>query len=214
MIYYTGLSILPNYEKTTECKQKVKNEARRILSCLYGKNLTDDDFVKEKSGRPFLPDSGIDFNISHSGALAAVSFVSEFEKKEFKRTGCDIEFVRQRVNIRNIAKKYFHCAELEYILAGGESDPLRFYHIWTLKESYIKLKGLSLFDMAACPGFINTGQLSFCKIAGINYFLYELTSQSAGTYVLATCVEETAGIKPVIKWFSQTIMDCGIITEN
>ena len=90
-------------------------------------------------GKPYLKNSDIYFNLSHSGNYA-MCVVSD------KPVGCDIEIIRANVNIE-IAKRFFSREEYEYLLSiKDEKEQSRaFILLWTLKESYIKAigKGLS-----------------------------------------------------------------------
>ena len=88
----------------------------------------------EDGGRPYLKGTaGIHISISHSGSMVICS-VSERE------TGCDIEQIKEGRSGRKIAERFFTEAEQEF--AGD--DTLKFYRIWTLKESFLKVTGLGL----------------------------------------------------------------------
>ena len=212
MSYYLGLSILSN-DRVTRKPQfqnnfRLKNEhrpnllgaeARRILSGLADRPVADGDIAREGQGRPFFPDRGEDFSISHSGALAAVSLV----RGANLRTGCDVELVRERPGARAIAEEYFSASEKEFIFSHGRFHGTRFYRIWTLKECYLKLRGLSVFDMAMAPSFILDGDLAFDAPAAspLTFYLYELSGVHE-RYVLATAVEGALTEEPEIRWFS------------
>jgi phosphopantetheinyl transferase len=155
MSYYLNLSFLSNIQnnqqKRTERRKLLSAEARRILSLCEGRPITDDDIAREASGRPFFPDIDADFSISHSGALTAVSLI----RGKNLRTGCDVELVRPRARAGEIAQEFFTAPERKYIDSDSRPDGTRFYQIWTLKECFLKLRGLSVFDMAGVPSFIN-----------------------------------------------------------
>ena len=221
-------------------------EARRLLSILTDRELTENDIAKDKNGRPYfktmpgeLTVSDIDFNISHSGSLAAVSVVRGKSSTAPSpgttnsllpmRTGCDVELVKRRKYSQKIAQDYFSPAELEYVSNNGNFDEARFFHIWTLKECYIKLRGLTVFDLKKIPSFIGSpavgnweqacanddqsGHFCFCENTEqpLTFFLYELTGAEE-RYILAVAAEG-ADLKPTIKWFSQSALACKTITE-
>jgi len=225
MSYYINLSVLSNdlnYKQKKEERRKLLSaEARRILSLCENRPITDDDIAREESGRPFLlqnedrkPDT--DFSISHSGALTAVSLVMG----KNLRTGCDVEFVRPRKRAREIALEFFTVQERDYIEANGNFDMTRFYHIWTLKECYIKLRGGSVFDMPNAPSFIrgacfpedlaqrHGGTEKKKNNSLISYNLYELSDNvpsiegEVERYILATALEGKEFEQPEIRWFS------------
>ena len=162
---FIGLSCLQiNQSKKAERNSALSAEARRILSILA--DCPTDAITKDKNGRPFFQNGNADFSISHSGSIAAVSLIHEanphrspsgqmFPSAKF-RTGCDIQLIRPRKNLRNIAEENFYAAENDYIFLQNETqfECARFYQIWTLKECYIKLRGLSVFDMLKAPSFI------------------------------------------------------------
>ena len=215
-----GLSLLSNKERTS--KKHASAEARRVLSLLEGRPVEERDFGREAQGRPFLPDSGLDFSISHSGAMAAVSLV---RGGKF-RTGCDIERIRMRQGTAEVAENFFSAPERNYIFNEKNIDETRFFGIWTLKECYLKLRGHSVFDIASVPSFISdegSGKEQFAFGAAVpsalSFRLYELsdgTQAASGCgerYMLAVVIEGEKAPHPVIRWFSQTSLDCRMIAE-
>ena len=214
--YYIGLSLLSNNQGGTAVSRKnSRSEARRVLSLLEGRSIEDDEIAKGENGRPFFPDCHADFSISHSGNLAAVSLVSTQNRGGgVLRTGCDVQLVRPRIKMREIAEEYFHSAERDYIFTPGESsfDLTRFYQIWTLKECYIKLRGHSVFDMARVPSFIR-GDAAFGPLPDrLQCNLYEL-ADADGHYILAAAVEGDAELLPEIRWYSQSSLPCRSTAE-
>jgi 4'-phosphopantetheinyl transferase len=192
----------------TEYKQQLSAEAWRILSLCEGRPLAPGDTARNAAGRPFFPNRDADFSISHSGALAAVSLV----KGKNRRTGCDVERVCPRARAREIAKDFFTAPEREYIESGGGFDETRFFHIWTLKECFIKLRGLSVFDMAGVPSFVcGDGSCQFNRGAAaaspLSFNLYELSNDTGERYILATALEGTEMEQPEIRWFSDDVME-------
>ena len=74
--------------------------------------------------------SGLHFSLSHSGDYA-VCAVNDAP------VGVDIEVIGKEAE--NIARRFFAPEELEYI-----HDAESFYHIWSLKESFMKITGLGM----------------------------------------------------------------------
>jgi 4'-phosphopantetheinyl transferase len=95
-------------------------------------------FLKNEYGKPYIKGfQDFHFNISHSGDYV-VCAVSNHP------IGIDIERIKH-IECEEIAENYFSACELEYVLYGKRNDCLnRFYEIWTLKESYIKCRGMGL----------------------------------------------------------------------
>jgi phosphopantetheinyl transferase len=213
MSYYLGLSILSNnYNcQQTENRQKfLSAEARHILSGLEGRPITEDDIAREGQGRPFFPGNNPDFSISHSAALAAVSLV----RGTNLRTGCDVEMLRPRARAPLITEDYFTAPEKDYVFPRGSFDEARFFQIWTLKECFIKLRGLSVFDMAKVPSFVRGENFAFDADVSspLTFYLYELGSAD-DRYLLATAIEGAEGVAPEIRWFSRSVMSCGCIAQ-
>jgi len=209
MPYYLNLSILSNNHNSLSKEKHARQlsaEAWRIVSLCAGRPLSKEDTAREGQGRPFFPNRDADFSISHSGVLAAVSFVTG----KNARTGCDVELVRPRAGSQAIAEEYFSAFERAYIENGGSFDITRFYQIWTLKECYIKLRGLSVFDMPAvppCEVFLQS------PASSISFNLYELTGNAGERYILAAAVEGTEIGQPGIRWFSHDFLDCKSIAN-
>jgi phosphopantetheinyl transferase len=180
-------------------------QARRILSEIEGKPLNEAEILKEEGGRPYFAGRHCDFNISHSGNMAAVSVVYGGCK-----TGCDIQIVKSKTNTLKIAEKVFSAAEREYI----KKDRARFFEIWALKECYLKLRGFSVFDMPKAPCFIRNNE--FClegeyAALPLSFYLYELSGGGA-RYMLAAAIEG-GGINPETRWFSTSVLPCKSIAE-
>ena len=230
--YYIGLSLLSNNAaKASGQRVLLSAEGRRILSRLKNqlspdKGIPDlssnesSNIQVEKSGRPYFPGSEVDFNISHSGSLTAVSLVSGGKQ----RTGCDVELIRTRSNVKAIVENFFSASERDYIFA--ESPPYtRFFQIWTLKECFLKLRGLSVFDLHKAPSFVAGGQFVFnvAVPSPILFSLYELSNDSGGPsgqrYILAAAIEGNLQLKPEIRMFTQPAtpsppsLFCKIIAE-
>jgi len=227
MSYYLGLSILSSC-RGRERQKRLSAEARHMLSLLEGRPLAENDLARDAQGRPFFPDGGADFSIAHSGALAAVSHARG------GRTGCDIEMIRPRQGARDIAKHFFFTAEQNYLFSNGGFNEAGFYQLWTLKECYLKLRGLSVFDMAASPSFIRdkgkgrklaktevfqepqvSCQFAFTEAVSspLSFYLYELSGGDGQCYMLATAIEGTEQQRPAIQWFSQSSLACNMIAE-
>jgi len=206
MSYYINLSFLSNRhdnQPRAERQKLLSAEARRILSLCEGRQITEDDIAREtQEGRPFFPKSNTDFSISHSGNLTAVSLV----RGKNIRTGCDVELVRPRLKAKEIAREFFTAPERDYIESQGQFDGTHFYMIWTLKECFLKLHGLSVFDMPSVPSFISSEGVYTFDAVGVSpvlFNLYELTDSSDERYVLATAIAGTEEYQPEIRWFSK-----------
>jgi hypothetical protein len=184
---------------------------------MTGRSAGGNGIMLEENGRPYFPDGKEDFNISHSGALTAVSFVSG----EKLRAGCDVELVKPRAGIIRIAEEFFTAQERDYVLDSSQkqNSQTAFFEVWTLKECYLKLRGLSVFDMKHTPSFIceknGNFQFAFNAVADtpLSFYLYELKGASGERYILAAAIEGAAQLPPTIRWFSQSALSARSIAE-
>jgi 4'-phosphopantetheinyl transferase len=97
-------------------------------------------FATNNYGRPRVcqPSFGhLDFNLAHSDGIA-VCLVGR------GIIGVDVEDVFRRAPL-DVVNQYFSAIEVESLMQQPiEMRPRRFYEYWTLKESYIKARGLGL----------------------------------------------------------------------
>jgi 4'-phosphopantetheinyl transferase len=110
--------------------------ARGILRTLLGRYLVCDprelQFLYTEQGKPFLADTDLRFNISHSVDMAVYAFTRKVE------IGIDVEKV-EAVFKADVAKRFFSNAEYELLTAlFGEEQQRGFYRIWARKEAVIK----------------------------------------------------------------------------
>jgi 4'-phosphopantetheinyl transferase len=101
-------------------------------------------FVANPYGRPEiagpLPRPPLRFNLSHTDGLIVCLLAADRE------IGVDVEdTTRQTIGGIGIADRYFSPAEVAALRAvPPAAQQGRFYDYWTLKESYIKARGLGL----------------------------------------------------------------------
>ena len=94
-------------------------------------------YYKDERGCPRLKD-GRSVSISHSGGICAVAISDS-------PVGLDIQ-KNEGKNIFSLAKIAFHEKEQEFLKASA-SPTDDFYILWSLKESYMKARGLG-FSLA------------------------------------------------------------------
>ena len=89
-----------------------------------------------EKGKPYLPDTDINFNLSHSGSLAACAIFKN-------EVGIDIQQISEVSDA--LMKKVTTGREYELLYALDESARLdMFFRIWTIKESCLKFLGEGL----------------------------------------------------------------------
>ena len=99
-----------------------------------------------ENGKPFLP-GGPHISLSHSGNFACIAVSSS------SPVGIDIEQQRDE-DFTGVGKTAFHPLEYDFFLQNPGA--VRFYNLWTLKESYVKMIG---------AGF-STEPSGFCVLPG------------------------------------------------
>jgi len=222
-----GLSLMSsNLQRGRQRRELFSAEWRRILSIMTGRSLSDSDIMLEEKGRPYFTDGRDDFNISHSGALTAVSLASG----EKLRVGCDVELVKPRTGTIRIAEEFFSTQEKDYVIASEKSQTA-FFEIWTLKECYLKLRGLSVSDMKHTPSFVckKNENFNFAFSAAtstatdavtdkpLTFYLYELKGATGEWYILAAAIdgviEGKGQLPPEMRWFSQSTLRARSIAE-
>jgi 4'-phosphopantetheinyl transferase len=110
--------------------------ALRILLGRYlGEAPASVQFQYGSKGKPRV-ESGLKFNVSHSGDLAVFAFAAELD------VGIDIEQARSIPDMHQIASHFFsmeECADLQSVDMARRSQA--FFNCWTRKEAYIKAIG-------------------------------------------------------------------------
>jgi len=110
---------------------------RNFFFIKFGYKFSDLVFNTKIKGKPFLKDSPVKFNISHSGQWVVAAF-SSFE------VGVDIELIKEPNY--NVAKRFFSDSEINQLKnsKSAESKKELFFDLWTIKESYLKAIGTGL----------------------------------------------------------------------
>ena len=100
-------------------------------------------FCHNEYGRPDIdPDLNphqIQFNLSHCDALIACAVTRQ------RAIGVDVENITRNTSTVAIAQRFFsaqECRALQALPAHAQHE--RFFDYWTLKESYIKARGMGL----------------------------------------------------------------------
>lgn len=140
------LKHLPFESQQAVLRHKTEKGAQRTLlgdllsRKLIGQKLAiptqEIHFKKSIKGKPYLENSPIYFNISHSGDWVVIA-VADID------VGIDVELLRE-VNYR-VATRFF--SKDENTLLGklqGKDKLSLFFDFWTIKESYLKLLGTGL----------------------------------------------------------------------
>ncbi|HVA45288.1 MAG TPA: 4'-phosphopantetheinyl transferase superfamily protein [Pirellulales bacterium] len=114
-------------------------------------------FCKNEFGRPEITGpaaaAGLSFNLSHTRGLVACAVTLGRE------VGIDVEDLQRGSPVTDLAARYFSSLELaELVGLPQERQQERFFELWTLKEAYLKARGVGLslglhrFSMHFSPG--------------------------------------------------------------
>ncbi len=121
---------------------------RALTRSVLGRYLSMDGtalaFGKNHYGRPFLENGGeaargLSFNITHTHDCVVLGVTRQ------RTLGIDIESSGRDAATLDIADRYFSALECRALNAlPANEQQQRFFAYWTLKESYIKARGMGL----------------------------------------------------------------------
>jgi 4'-phosphopantetheinyl transferase len=152
--------LLEGYQKLLSSDEKVRKKkfrfpehqhrflvtraaARTVLSLYEDFGPQQWRFFINEHGRPEIEASmnprGIRFNISHTPGIIAIGVVLKND------IGVDVENINRKSDVSKIANRFFSPREISDLNSVPESRRReRFFQYWTLKESYIKARGIGL----------------------------------------------------------------------
>jgi 4'-phosphopantetheinyl transferase len=96
-------------------------------------------FYKNGFGKPYLQNSNLFFNISHTNSSYLLGF------NRIGKIGVDLENLSGEEEIPSLMDYAFSAAESDYCQTGNELNK-RFLEVWTLKEAFLKYSGIGLTD--------------------------------------------------------------------
>tara|TARA_R110002020_G_scaffold57347_1_gene157967 strand:- start:204 stop:980 length:777 start_codon:yes stop_codon:yes gene_type:complete len=118
---------------------------RTTLSRYAAVDPADWRFEANRYGRPAIAPAqahlapGLVFNLSHTRGLVALAVGQECD------LGVDVEWICRDNELAKLCDRYFAPREAAYVRAGeGAELTERFFAFWTLKEAYIKARGMGL----------------------------------------------------------------------
>lgn len=115
---------------------------RVVLSTYEDRDPASWRFVANEHGRPEIDPaqrSRLSFNLSHTRGLVACAVATG------RSVGVDVETTDRRIDADEISRRHFAAAEHRALAALPEDRrDRRFLEYWTLKEAYIKARGVGL----------------------------------------------------------------------
>ena len=132
---------------------------RRILADYLDRAPASLCFEHNANGKPFLEDSALHFNVSHSRDRMLVAVT------DGRAVGVDIEYRRDGVPMDSIAQRWFAPEERDFF-QRLENPGTGFFDIWAKKEAYVKALGQGIFrelnafavPFNETPGFPSIGK--------------------------------------------------------
>ena len=128
---------------------------RDVLSRYLGVEPAALVFIRNEYGKPALAEpvtSSLAFSLSHTNGLSVCAVASA------EIVGVDVESLQRSPGHRDIAKRYFAGNEADFLESLDEGEKrTEFLKMWTLKEAFIKARGLGLsiplnsFEMRIFP---------------------------------------------------------------
>src|SRR5215471_7648239 len=100
---------------------------RHLLSRHLGVEPQAFRFELRKNGKPFLPQSDLHFNVSHSGEVVAIALAPH-------EIGVDVEAKRHIPDMAAIAARFFSTDEAQRLCTATDAID-EFFRIWTMKEA-------------------------------------------------------------------------------
>jgi len=149
----TYTSLLHDWEKEKVSRYYFKKDRKTsllsrallkmILSGHANLSISEIDFQINKYGRPELKKNidkkPVRFNLSHTDGLIVLAVTYGYD------IGVDVESFKRKKNNISIARRFFSQPEVLTLQDKPESLWNEcFYDFWTLKESYIKARGMGL----------------------------------------------------------------------
>ncbi len=143
----------PEYLTAEECgfiqpfstllSNRIRGMARALLryycSVFLQVSPVDLCFRTSDSGKLFLPDGRLHFNISHTGSSFLVCISTQYP------VGIDLEIPVFRPDLYDVMTYAYSASEIDYVVQDVDITT-RFFTIWTAKEAFLKAKGIGLMD--------------------------------------------------------------------
>jgi 4'-phosphopantetheinyl transferase len=214
------MAVLSSEERERYDRLRIDREKRRflishaalrgVLSSYAARPPAEWAFELNAHGKPFVaPEQnpeGLLFNLSHSADAALVAVASGLVE-----LGVDIEFHRQGRRLEQLARRNFAPAEVRALETAAPSErAAMFYDFWSLKESFVKARGMGLsmslrsfafsLDRGAGLRFEFAGGLGESP-AGWQFWSYRLPGPFSAALALKAASGQPVGAP---RWFSAT----------
>ncbi|PKB87285.1 hypothetical protein A8A01_28215 [Ewingella americana] len=141
------------------------------------------DIQPGATGKPAFYDPTLPhFSLSHSHQHLLVAVCPSGE------VGCDIEKLRPRASMPELARKVFSDLENQWLLEQGEQLAKAFWQLWTLREACLKQQGGSVWQMASVT--IDPLQHQFSAPLAAGQLISWMTAEAAVALALPPTVKQ------------------------
>lgn len=145
------------------------------LKKTYNIDYKDVEFKVNSYGKPYITNKeNINFNISHS-CKYTICGISNYQ------IGVDIEKIKKFSE--KTLYKCFTSKEIAYVLSSSENQERRFFTLWTLKETYVKMLGLNLQNLRDIEIIITSDNTYSFKEPNISLQIFNILDG----YIIAVC---------------------------
>ena len=171
------LSELSRERAEKAVRYKMADDRKRSISAglLLSRFLPDTRIHTDEFGKP-RAESGVCFNLSHSGDYAVLAVADN-------EIGVDIERARD-ITALKMGKIVFCENEMELLEKSGGNTRL-FFDLWTKKEALLKCMGKGFHRAAKSVEVING---SFCE----DGVIYNMKTKAFSDYTISVCAKNSS----------------------
>jgi 4'-phosphopantetheinyl transferase len=173
-------------------------QLRQLLSIYLAVKPSDIVFKQGKFGKPYVENSVLSFNVSHSKQLGLVAISLN------KDLGVDIEYWRHLDNLEGMVRRNFSDVEKQqWEHIPDKLQEATFFDIWTCKEAFIKATGRGLGMGVSRCGFElkHPYQLNQCPAEYGSVSQWICIPLDIGEKVSASLLTRAESCKPLIYTF-------------
>lgn len=136
LISLIGEKIKIHFTDKANLKKKESVYVKAVLCHVLKEkfNLTDFLIDCDENEKPYILNSDLYFNLSHSGMYVLCACGDE-------QVGCDVQSIKNYNE--KIAKRFYTANEYE-VLRNSENKDADFTRLWTMKESILKYHGVGI----------------------------------------------------------------------
>lgn len=169
-------------ERQKKAMRYVKSDDRKLCVAAFalldyvmnlnGYEIGEYCFGENETGKPYLKNLPLRFNLSHTSNVVACAVSDE-------EIGVDVQ---QKVSEYKSVMRRVYCSNEIDLIMNSQNSIDDFTKIWALKESYVKCIGTGISDSIAEYDFSTIVHNGRGKVYG-----YEFTVRDGGDYILSVC---------------------------